>query len=224
MFQFVQGAGAHVNVNDQASASVQLTGVQAGHLIVVGVKWSIGDVTCTVSDGTSSFTARARIGTTTYAQQFYLLASVASGTVTYTATFSGALADHPSITVQEFSYTGTAAFDAAPANDGAAGLNSSANSGTLSTTGTDELVVGFAASASDALVDTEAIGGVAATANAAHTDDVSQFFRILTEAASNIAATATVAWTNWACGALSFKATAAAASSTLPDLPLLGVG
>lgn len=73
------------------SSTAQLTGVSAGDLIVVMVAWHNYTGTPTVSDGTSSLTAGTQSASTyEHVQFFYLTSSVASGTVTYTASLSGA--------------------------------------------------------------------------------------------------------------------------------------
>jgi len=127
-FSFVQANGAGAS-ESSTTIDVSLTGVTAGNLICIFVKHEGASTTINVSDGTSSFAAGSSYvshgGGDLHVQCFYLLASAASGSVTYTATF-GAGRAWRRVVVMEFAYTATATF-----TDG----NGSAGDGTAPTTG-----------------------------------------------------------------------------------------
>ena len=89
--------GQSQGVSSDASGTtlaVQLTGVTPGSLIVAYVKWEgTAAGTVTLSDGVSTFTAdtlNSAANSDLHGRFYYLLASSASGTVTYTATWSAA--------------------------------------------------------------------------------------------------------------------------------------
>lgn len=103
-------------------ATAQLLTVTAGNLIVAYVTVSNdgGVAEISVSDGTTTLTAGTARDQGNYRGQFfYLLSSVASGTVTYSASSSGA--DVMSISVAEISHTASATADQHNESGGASG-------------------------------------------------------------------------------------------------------
>lgn len=131
-------------VNQSANSTtiaVSLDGIVAGDLVVVYANAEGAQTTIAISDGTSSFTMRpvvAHTGSLHFSAFGYFVASVASGTVTYTATF-GAGRQWRSIGAVAMSSSGTTAFDE---GNQASGSGSSASTGNITTHGTDEVVFG----------------------------------------------------------------------------------
>ena len=158
---FARSGGAFSN-GGGTTLSVQLTGVQAGSLIVAYVKWEGAAGTATVSDGTGMFTADAMNNAANgdlHGQFFYRLSSTASGNVTYTATWS---ASRPYRKLIVYEYTrsgGTVVFDASSRATATSGTLSSGN---ITTTGTDEVVFGAYGEYASSNTNTERINGVVA--------------------------------------------------------------
>lgn len=188
------------NAADASSSAtaitVQLTGVTAGNTIVCWVKREGADsITTTLSDGTTSFTSRPVVQSvnadTTTGQFFYLLSSVASGTVTYTATFSSSV-PYRAIACYELSHANTAAFDVSNGSGADSAGGNTITSGTVTTTGSTAVAFGGYAEASTASFSSPLVNGVAAD----HTTNVSFYGRMwmktLSATFSGGAATATV--------------------------------
>jgi len=137
--------------------------VKAGSLLVAYVKWEgTSASTVNVSDGTSTFTGDTLnngAGNDLNGRFYYLLSSGASGTVTYTATWS---AGRPfrKLIVYEYSYSGgTVSFDG---SNRATASSGTLNSGNITTTGTEEIVFGSYGEYDANNTTTERINGVAA--------------------------------------------------------------
>jgi hypothetical protein len=159
---FARNGGTFENTN-ATTLSVTLTGVAPGSLVVAYVKWEdTAASTVTLSDGTSAFTPDTRVSAANgdlHGQFFYLLSSTASGTVTYTATWSAAR-PYRKLMIYEFSYNGgTVAFDS---SNRATGTSGTLSSGNITTTGADEIVLGAYGEYSTNNTTTERINGVAA--------------------------------------------------------------
>jgi len=127
------------------TVTVTATGVKAGDLVVVPVKWEGGDTTVTCSDGASNLTETTAVHRTDGGGGsmtcFYLLASTKSGSVTYTATF-GASRTFQDIGVMTYSPTRRGAvLDGTPSS--AAGSSATLNSGNITTSGTDGVAFGY---------------------------------------------------------------------------------
>lgn len=137
----VQVNSAYDNTND-TSWSVSLTGVTAGNLILLFIRWSGGaTTTVSVSDGTSSLdigTQQAFEGGNSVALFAWLLAAN-SGNRTYTITL-GAARIHKCALIAEFSHAATAVQDGEATGTG---TSTTPNSGEISTTGTDEIAFGY---------------------------------------------------------------------------------
>ncbi len=153
---FVQSAVSEL------SDTVSLTGVSAGSLIVVWVKWegpTSGSIT--VSDGTSNLTVGTLVEHSNgdLQGQFAYLLSANSGDKTYTVTFpTGAV--YKRIRIAEYSYSGTISLDAQNIGSGS-GLTPT--SGNITTTGTDEIVLGGYGEYTNTAPSAPLINGVAAT-------------------------------------------------------------
>ena len=160
--------------NTAQASTVNLSGIGAGQLIAVRVSHEGAPTSITVSDGTSSLTGltKKNHSNSDISQQvFYLLSSVATGSVTYTVTW-GTSPPFQKLAAYAFSYTGTAAFDAELTGGGdeynvtgGTAPTGDVVSSTLTTTGTDELVLGYTANYSGNPEDTWLINGAAATGN-----------------------------------------------------------
>lgn len=145
------------------TVAVAQTGVAVGNAKVCWVKYEGATTTITVSDGTSSLTAdtlgqQTHSNNNFHAEFFYLLSSVASGSVTYTATF-GASVPYRVIMCWEYSYSGTLVYDTSQFGQGS---STSLASGNITTTGTDEVVVAGYGEFSAETLSSMQINGVAA--------------------------------------------------------------
>jgi hypothetical protein len=110
-FVFVNANGANTS-GSGTTATVQLTDVLAGSLIVVVVGGYGSGSIDSVSDGTSSLTATNQIvDSNARCRLFFLPASVATGTVTYTVTYSSSNSDR-NMHVYQFTHGGTASYGA----------------------------------------------------------------------------------------------------------------
>lgn len=85
--------GSNSGAGSSTTITVALTNVKAGDLILGGVSWESTDTTVTCSDGTTSLTGasfntidNAGASGEPHAAMFYLVASVATGSLTYTFT------------------------------------------------------------------------------------------------------------------------------------------
>lgn len=210
------------------TVAVSLTGVTAGNLIVCFIKGEGGSVSITVSDGTSTLADGTRTDSTSGGAQFSYLLSANGGNRTYTATF-GAAQTFRRIFVIEFSYTGGSTGSLDAQNTGS-GTSTAPASGTITTTGTDEVVLGFYVDFSGQLSTSEQINGVAADFvldNPAVANDA-MWYRILSATFSGGTASATIAVSGeWICNVIAIKATAAGgggAGNAVPFRSLLGVG
>jgi hypothetical protein len=122
--------------------TLQLTNVKAGSLLVAFIKWEgTAASTVTLSDGTSTFTPdtlNSAGNNDLHGRFYYLLASSASGTVTYTATWSAAR-PYRRLIIYEYTYSGTVSLDG---SSRATGTSGTLNTGNLTTTGANDVVFG----------------------------------------------------------------------------------
>jgi Bacterial Ig domain/GDSL-like Lipase/Acylhydrolase family len=160
-FAFSRNNAASSDANG-TSLGVQLTGVSAGDLIAVYVKYEGAATTVTIGDGVDLFTADPVVNASNadlHGQFFYALVSKASGTVTCTATWA-ASKPYRKIFVYEYSHSGTVAvFDV---SNRATATSGTLNSGAVTTTGADEVVFGSYGEYSGNNTSNEQIAGVAA--------------------------------------------------------------
>ena len=168
---FTYKAGAATGTEQSASSTTvaaTVSGISVGDLVAVFVKHEGASGTISISDGTSSLTVDPSEGIVhhgngdLHSAWYYILSSVASGSVTYTATF---LNSEPfrSIMVWDYSYTDTASFDAAQSASGSA--SSAVASGTINTASTSEVALGGYGEYSARTISAMQINGV----NADHT-------------------------------------------------------
>lgn len=165
IFTFVN-SNSTSNNGAAGTLAVAVTGVHANDLVFVAASASgTGAITC--SDGTTTLTPLTQVsasnsGFTT--RGFYLLASVASGTVTYTATFT-ATPTNRSIEVDVFTPSAAATFDQ---QNGVEAIATTAGvSNNVTTTIADQLAFGAQANenqSGSAGPPVEQINGVSRTA------------------------------------------------------------
>lgn len=141
---FIDSDGAFDTASGTTVASPALT-VAAGDLVVVAVKFEGATTTVSVSDGTSSLTewSKGVTGTSSgepFLDVFYILASVANGSVTYTATLGAARA-FKDIVVMVYRPSAAASLDGI-ANVGSGTTGTAATSGNLTTSGSDGVAFG----------------------------------------------------------------------------------
>lgn len=224
---FVKSAGTRT-AGSGTTITVQLTTVTAGHLIVIFAgAAAVTSTTVSVSDGTTAFTltpqgVQANAGNACFGSFHYLLSSVASGTVTYTATF-GAAKTNGVIYAFEYSYTGTPAFDVenvASSNGGTTALTT----GNVTTTGSDEvLLVGVVSNTFGGAITSPTIDGTAGTHATQEAGPLSEVYD-LAKTGVTVGGGGTMWNSSWVALIASFKATAAGGGVTYPQpLTLLGV-
>lgn len=202
LFPFMAQATSWTKVDQNSNTNVangvtslavaSTVAVQAGQSVQVFVSHEGAPVTITVSDGTSSLSPGTKVNHSNgdlSGQWFYLLSSVATGTVTYTASFSGAGGNGPEIMMYRFSYTGSASFDT-EAGQQTNPSNTATTSGNMTTTGTDEVTVCAIPNYSGNTVSLPNINGVAADGNFSDGFGAMAFYRV-TSAGFTGACTAT---------------------------------
>jgi hypothetical protein len=125
-----------VTSNGAAANSVTLTGVQVGDLVVCAVQNDSLTTSGTMSDGTSSLTPLAQFnsGSAPGNQFFYILSSVASGSVTYTPSLTGSIQE-----CFEFHVTGGKTWHFDADNQNGVGGGTSVTTGNITTTGGNNL-------------------------------------------------------------------------------------
>jgi hypothetical protein len=232
-FTYVQTKGvATVGGANTTTKTVQLTGVTAGDLIILFSQFQSGASSATASDGTSSLThTPAGIvnngSTNGNIECFYLLVSIASGTVTYTVTYN-VTSSYASLVVIEYSYTGTATFDKESSN--ASASTSAVTTGNITTTGSSgtEIVIAAAEAPALAVMTTPLIGGTTPTHNmpddtAGSGDEVMDAWDLATTLSGQ--ATATAGTGAFAALIESFKTGSGGGGCTVaPSLAMLGIG
>jgi hypothetical protein len=204
---------AKVQSATSASATVALTGVGAGNLIVMNIRWSSANNVdgCSVSDGTSALT----MGTVTHNSaaeqhmQFAYLLSANSGNRTYTITYPAGSSEYR-VEIIEFSHTGTIEYDTE--NTGT-GSSSTAASGVISTASASELVCSGGANYQKTF-SSPTIGGSEVTETIYYNNYNYLGYTIFTSTQTNIAAGHTCAASDsWNCHIIAFKETLASGLS-----------
>lgn len=198
-------SGNNASAGSTTTITVQLTGVTAGDTIVLGVKWEGATTTATCSDGTSSLSGGTVVDNAgngdLSSKMFYLLSSVASGTVTYTVTL-GAARSFKNAVAARWSHTGgTVAFDAEATGGGDDNVNTTSHTSgaTLTTTGSANIAVAFYASYGDATNSTPQINSVNNDGTDANGTTVMWWRNNIGATMSNAAATTTTAANAYSC-------------------------
>lgn len=147
-----------------ASLGVAVAGVHVGDLVFVAASHNTDTGAFTCSDGTTTLTPLTQYNSSNNSvsvRGFYLLASVASGSVTYTVTFTGTPTNR-TIDVYVFTPSGAASFDVENGSEVIA--TTAGASGNVTTTGTDALVFGAQGNENQSASSSEKINNVARTA------------------------------------------------------------
>lgn len=220
MASFVQ-SNSSFNSNTAA-----LTGVGAGNLIVLHAKWENSKNNISATDGTTSLSLGTRADSASadgVMSQFAYLLVANSGNITYTVTFpAGHVAGTRCIVVMEFSYTGTMSLDVQNVGNG----NSSAPAtGTVTTTGTDEVACGGVGvwTASQEPITAMLINAVAAggsvVVSSPSAPDSAMWYRLLTATFSGGTASCTLDGVDeWSANIITLKAVAAGGLAPRPLL------
>jgi hypothetical protein len=205
-FTFVNANGASDDAGD-TSAAVTITGVQAGDSVAVWLKWEGGSTTTTMSDGTSSLTgatARNHANGGLSGRWFYLLSSVATGSVTYTCTW-GASRDFKRLIGFVFRPTGTVTFNTGT-DASSSGASTAVTSGNYSTTGSGSwAVLGGFGEFNVVTLSTNLINGGAAD-GVTNAGVCEAWYKILSATFTGGASSATQSTSDdWVCGALALN-------------------
>lgn len=214
----IRGSGSNgSNASATSLASSSVTGVQAGDVALVWVTHQGTAGSITVSDGTTSLTAatkRSHDNGDLYGQWFYLLSSVATGSLQYTATYGNSV-PFRSIVAFVFAPTGVPTFDTealSAANANAASMTS----GTFDTNTADEIVAAGYANYGGGLPASEQINGAAADAVVDTPNDLgTAFYRILTSTFTGGAATGTISAQVYILNAIAIKSSAGSPSASI---------
>jgi len=202
-FEYLQSAQGTTGASPR---TVQLTDVQAGSLIVVWVPWFYSESTaCTVSDGTSNFKGgTVENDSWMRGQFFYLLSSVASGTVTYTATVSGC--SNVAIQVWEIGHTQAVSLDQENTTNSPPD-STAPNSGNITLSQAPSIVFGGLSNYNGPSVSSRLINGETATASQTIAGNAaSSWYKIFSSTFSDGAASCTLASSvGWRCNVISFK-------------------
>lgn len=197
--------------------------VAAGDLVVVWVKWENGATTVSCSDGTSSLTnwgpGNLSVGGADQrGTLFYLLSSVATGTVTYTATF-GAGRSWRGMCVMVYRPSAAASLDGTAT--GTSGTSTAANSGNLTTTGTDGVAFGAYGEFGDPIA-SPLINGSAADQfrdnSASGSSREALWAKSYTSGFTGAASGTLSAVNQWICGVIAFKIAAGGGGSILRQI------
>jgi len=134
-FTFVNSAATGTLSSGATSIAVAVTNVQAGDLVVIFAKWESTVGTPSMSDGTSSLTldpdgVKSHDSGDPKTAMFYLLSSVASGTVTYTLTYGATQTWRDLIAMVYRPSGGTVEFKDSVTGSG---IDTSASSGNITT-------------------------------------------------------------------------------------------
>lgn len=214
---FVNSGGSGT-AGSGATATFTIASVHVGDTVAIGVKWEGGDTTISCSDTASTF-ADAFVGahvTDASAASHttcYTLSSATSGTVTYTVTW-GAARTFRDIGGMAYTPSGTASLDGTPHI--AAGNGATANSGNMTTTGTDGISFGtFGETGATPTTATAAINAVTRDqvktyGTAVHSCIWSKSY----SAGFTGAATVPIGSGDFGCSVISFKTSGAAAASS----------
>lgn len=231
-FTFVGGCGGNVD-GSSAIVSCAVGSVASGDLAFVSTSFEGATTTATCSDGTSSLTQTA-FGVTSgtraaepWLVAHYLLASTATGSVTYTTTL-GASRSFKQIAVQVWRPSASASLDgtAVAAAGTTSGTPWAISSGNTTTTGTDGLGFGSYAEYGQATV-TETINAVAEDqlqrANAGASRNTATWSRTYSSAFTGDAAGTLGGNERWTLGVTAFKIGAGGGGGTVVN-PISGRG
>ena len=137
------------------------------------------------------------------------------GNKTYTATFTGGARSYARIVVWEFSYSGTASFDTDDTT-GQGAYPTNPSSGAITTTGTDEVVLGGYGEYAGTTFTSFAVNGVAADGSVIVSGTASWYRLLLATFTGGTASAVITEGSAWICSALAIKVTAAGGGLSIP--------
>ena len=208
-FAYIAGASGVNTAADTTLATSATLNVAAGDVLVCWAAHESGAASgLAVSDGGSnSFTMEAETTTSDeYGAFGVVLVASANATATFTASFGASVA-YRNLIVMQFRPDAGETVAADQKNTGT-GDSDAALSGAITTTGTDEVVLGAVKCDGNTTSTDEAIGGTAADGVERSGQLASMWYRILTGTAASIAATRTLTSSPWVCNIFSVKSTA----------------
>lgn len=215
-FTFVTAGGFGTSASG-TSLPVTIGGVSIGDLIVIGTKWEDQDDTVTISDGASTFVettaAHPTNGNPAWGTLHYCLASAASGSVTYTATFSPT-ASFKEIGVMIYTPTSLPSLDGTPSSQGGFGATT-VTSGNITTLGTDGLMFGWYGEVGSAITSPLINGLAADRSQSVGSSSRSMIWAKAYTSGFTGAATGSVLAANYVVDGIAFKITTGAASDQL---------
>lgn len=192
-----------VGTGSGTTAAVQLTSIAAGDVVVV---WAANGASVdinSVSDGTTSLTLLNQLSNGSLRTRIaYLLASVATGSVTYTITFASSVGAN--VCAAAFVPPSAASFDVDLAT-GVGGSGTAISSGNITTTGSDELVVGCASNENTAGYTAHLVNSVAADGNVIK-NGASLWWRFVSATFTGAATVTIDVSSRWSCHVVAIKA------------------
>ena len=215
-FTFIAAAG---NVNAASGTTLDATAslnVAAGDLLVCWIsnETSLGTYSCASVSGAPAnaftFDVGDTISNNVFGQSGYLLSAAVDAAATFRATWAAAR-DIRKFIVMQFRPTAGSTVSKDTSNDNT-GLGTASTSGNITTTGTDEVVVGYSDLFNSGSTTVEQINGVAAD-GVSRQAPASMWYRILsaTFAAGGASCTQAIS-DSWTCGIMAFTAAGAAAA------------
>ncbi len=186
--------------------------VAAGNLVVVMVGGNISTDAPTITDSEgNSYIHRDLISSTNaYCRVAYSFIATGDASLIVTATWAGSETERKEIIVAVFSKDGGSSWSFDVGDNTGTAFGTAAASGTLTTTGTDEVTIAFQRGNATTTISSQEIAGGAAI-NTQDIQNSAAWYRLFSSTQSNITATATLntnAW--WVVDFLTFKAVAAA--------------
>lgn len=216
-FTFIASATGTSDVSGTSLNCSSTLNIQAGDLIVALVRWEATSTTPSIAGVTNSLTMVSTFSTTAgigYAAIGYKIAASTDAAETFIFTLAAARTYRRIIAMQFRPDAGdTVTLDASVSVG--QGTSTTAISGNITTTGTDEVVVGAINSWSSAAITSPLINSVAADGSSM-LQYAGMLYRILTATFSNGAAQATVGNSYWAADIIAFKSEATAGGLSMP--------
>ena len=206
---YVQSANNNIDNTGQTSISVTFSSTGAGNLIAVLVSWegATAGSTVSVTDGTTSLTGGTQTdgcGGDCHSKWFYLT-SANGGKTSLTATWTAGR-DYLDLQFWEFSYNGKIQFDV---EKSATGTATAVSTGSFTTTGSTEVVLGGYKIYSYINLTNPRVNGVAPdqsmiqSQNPTYTD--SSWAKVVGAPFTGTVSATISGTSNWICSAIAFK-------------------
>ena len=216
------------NAENPGATTLALTAqnLAAGSLNIACFKWEGGvnltSITDTAGNAYTLLTQQTHTGGEPQARCGYVLSATANAANVVTGNW-GSNATFRRGAVFEFTYTGTAAADGEVGSTEAT-TDTTPSSNTLTTTGTEEVCIGFQADYTTQTFSGRTINGQAADGSVDMSGDTSMWYEIFSATFTNGASSLTRTVTGeWVQRLQCFKITGAGGGVSLRNLPLLGV-